>query len=41
MLGIIDEKTGKDTYPDWTKFKTNVLIFFVILLSFSVILAVV
>jgi plasmid replication initiation protein len=25
MLGIIDEKTGKDTYPDWTKFKTNVL----------------
>lgn len=25
MLGIIDEKTGKDTYPDWTKFRTNVL----------------
>lgn len=25
MLGIIDEKTGKDTYPDWTKFKNNVL----------------
>lgn len=25
MLSIIDEKTGKDTYPDWTKFKTNVL----------------
>lgn len=25
MLGIIDETTGKDTYPDWTKFRTNVL----------------
>lgn len=25
MLGIIDPKTGKDTYPDWTKFQTKVL----------------
>ena len=25
MLGIVDETTGKDTYPDWTKFRTNVL----------------
>ena len=25
MLGIIDETSGKDTYPDWTKFRTNVL----------------
>jgi len=25
MLGIIDDKTGKDTYPDWTKFQKNVL----------------
>jgi plasmid replication initiation protein len=25
MLGIIDQKTGKDIYPDWTKFQTRVL----------------
>lgn len=25
MVGIIDPKTGKDSYPDWTKFKKNVL----------------
>lgn len=25
MLGIIDPKTGKDSYPDWTKFQTRVL----------------
>lgn len=25
MLGVIEEKSGKDTYPDWTKFKNNVL----------------
>ena len=25
MLSIIDAKTGKDTYPDWTKFQKNVL----------------
>ncbi len=25
MLSIIDSKTGKDSYPDWTKFQKNVL----------------
>lgn len=25
MLGIIDPKTGKDIYPDWTKFQMRVL----------------
>lgn len=25
MLGIIDTKTGKDIYPDWTKFQMRVL----------------
>lgn len=25
MLGIIEPKTGKDSYPDWTKFQTRVL----------------
>lgn len=25
MLGIIDPKTGKDIYPDWTKFQIRVL----------------
>ena len=25
MLSIIDPKTGKDSYPDWTKFQKNVL----------------
>jgi len=25
MLGIINPKTGKDSYPDWTKFQTRVL----------------
>ncbi len=25
MLGIVDPKTGKDSYPDWTKFETRVL----------------
>jgi len=25
MLWIIDPKTGKDSYPDWTKFQKNVL----------------
>lgn len=25
MLWIIDPKTGKDSYPDWTKFQKNIL----------------
>jgi plasmid replication initiation protein len=25
MLSIVDSKTGKDSYPDWTKFQKNVL----------------
>ena len=25
MLGIVDAKTGKDSYPDWTKFQKNIL----------------
>ncbi|MBC3789153.1 replication initiation protein [Spirosoma utsteinense] len=25
MLCIIDQKTGKDSYPDWTKFQKNIL----------------
>ena len=25
MLGVVDSKTGKDSYPDWTKFQKNIL----------------